>query len=149
MYTQLSRKVQKDIESNFRLRYHARSMTGVDYVDWNTTINFVRKEKPEDRPIELFKMIIQKDPASMTCRIKNLKECMPTRISELMSMRVFLLDLVVRDFIRSLIADNYRSLFVYSPIPHVTEIFMDHKFKIRKRIRKNQEVVYLGYKKIQ
>lgn len=148
MYTELSKEVQDAIKSKFTLRYFAQTVIGQQNQSWNTNAVFVRRNHPADRPISLFKMMYIRETKRKVYRIKNLHECLPEDMRVLTPMRVFLLNMLVEDILRSVIADDYISLFIYSAIPHMPDIFLNHKFQIRKRERQDEPVVYLGYKKL-
>ena len=146
MYRPLSDSQKRGIVDNFNLVYYEVGIPGGN--KQKTFIALERKNAKNTRPINLFSMEFQAERASRTYRVKHLEECLPKNVKNLMAVRMFLLDYAIKDLVRSLIADDYSVLFIYSPIEHITEVFMDNKFQIRKRVRKSGDVVYLGYRKI-
>ena len=146
MYVPMSDNAKEAMMATWRVHYYATCVVGTDVKDAPTTISMIRTDRPTDRPVNLFTMKSTIFASKAACKIYDLKEVMPVDIKELMPARVFLLEMVLRDIIRELRADDYKFLFVTSEIPHIVDVFLDLKFRVR---RKTDGTTYLGYKKIQ
>jgi len=151
MYVPMSDEAKQAMRDKWTFRYDNVSeiSSPTPSQETPTTISIVRKERPADRPIKLFTMRVSKHGSDQSSHLYNLTEAMSSDLSELMPARIFFLEMLIDDIIRELRADDYKFLFITSAIPHIVEVFLDFKFGIKARVRRDKSISYMGYKKIQ
>jgi len=145
----MSDEAKEAMRNKWLFRYDLTSEVAAPMDESLTLISIVRKDRPADRSIRLFSMHSRRRNSDQACHLYDLKELMQSELSDLMPARVFFLEMLIEDIIRELLADDYKFLFITSAIPHIVDVFLDFKFGIKARRRKDKGTYYLGYKKVQ
>jgi len=161
MYAPLSDKEKTSIAEQFSLGYMIRTNSCVSSLPKGYTPVVVQLKYNHNRtrkPADLFTMYSRTSENSRSCFFDNLVEANKflydlekverVERGKIKAMRVFLLELLIKELIDYVKKEEYRFIFIYSTIAHIPEIFMDYKFKIRAAEKTSKITKFLGYRSL-
>jgi len=149
MHTPLSDEEKEKIRERFRISYQTRVTSGTgDSTPVSIRLHFTKD--PGKTPVEIFQMRTTARYQSASCFVYDFEEVEHENYdsSKATAIRKFLLDSVIKSMMEHLKEDDFKYIFIYSAIPHIPEVFMDHKFKIRMTEKINQAPRFVGYRKL-